>query len=904
MSSGKLLTGETFTTPTGVLVYTQDKKIALENQKTNEYAFPRVVPSLNAASCDGASMAKKSAAVLAINEKDFKTFKSAAACKHSASFGEANGCAMCLSEKTWTYIDPTESGPSINMLLWGLGIATVNVKGSQVGKPIKLSDTTGTTLPLGPVTEGTLMQVNVSQAAGQVDAPYVYGVIQATLSSGVVYSLGIGEFLETDSISNTFVRNGRAKLFNEVGKYLYKLMPGKNKTSMSIQGTLPLTFIEEDNIASNTCEGPFVTTQASYDQMVNDDPCTNPAGQGPGNYNDLCLQKVITAEGCSAAGTWFQDPTSVAGSMSLTDFKTWLASQIPKTKTDPEVSMGCTGIDISTPCDSFMSNPKAVPDAKCLSYLYANKSQESYVGSGYPNSKSTTKGDYNFCSESGKANPERPEGNALLTGIARNGYNGKFGIESIKDYLSDMFNKTKNTNLSPFVDDSAGGKKNSLLDCLSLVATPPLPPPIVAPPSSACTMGPSQGKFLRDPSGFIGWNPKGTNVINPVTSCASGTCPGKPISACGNFTQLTRDEFSKYTQCQNNFDCSMISNAGTCEPTIRNNTNINTSLPLVNGRRGDANFPGVSDIQSCITAARSKFPKGPLGVTTNPANSSQCWAVPMTSSGPGITTAAGWQSAFLDDSSNCGPQAQPQPEPTCIHDYTFNNFVQWTGPGTDIGTAITATKDECACKCSANTTCVGYSWEKALMNPLDKGPCYLKQKVTEKSVDPTWGTYMKNSPPPKLACASLAGRPVYVCGPLGGTIWSRPSGFLGISTYEFGFPKNAGSFWVYGTPNSQAGAPSGRGPTVSKTFNNTSGVPIKATIFCSFDDAGTVNMNGQRVLDQRGNIGSTSYTLEPGCTRVDLSCWNDGGPAGILFAMIDSNNNVLLQTDSTWTITT
>ena len=832
MSSGKLLTGETFTTPTGVVVYPQDKKTAIANQKTNGYAFPHAIASLNAASCEGASMGRKSAAVLAINEKDYTTFKNVAACKHSASFGEGTGCAMCLSEKAWTYIDPTVQGPSITMILWGLGIATVQVKGVQVGKASKLDDTTGISIPLGPVTEGTTIQVNVTQATGQVDAPYLYGVIQTTLSSGILYSLGIGDFLETDSISNTFVRRGRTKLFNEVDKYLYKLMPGKNKNTMSIQGTLPLTFIEEDNIASNTCTGPFVTTQASYNEMVNDDPCTNPAGQGPGNYDDLCLQKVITTAGCSAAGKWFQDPSEVAGSKSLTEFKQWLTSLIPNINTDPYISMGCTGVDISTPCDAFVKNPRSIPDAKCLSYLYANKSQGSYIGSGYPTSKSSVKGDYNFCSESGKANPERPDGNALLTGIARNGYNGKFGIESIKDYLSDMYNKATNKNLNPFVDDSAGGNKNNLLNCLSLIVSPPPPPPIVPPPpppppppSAACTMGPSQGKFIRDTSGFIGWNPTGTTVINPVGSCATGTCPGKPISACGNFTQLTHDQFKTYTHCPNYFDCSMIAAEPACKPLIRNNTNINTSIPLVNGRRGDANFPGVSDIQSCIAAARKKFPTGPIGVTTNPANNSQCWAVPMKSSGPGITTAAGWQSAFVDDSPNCATQPPPQ---------------------------------------------------------------------------------VASPPPPaeKPSCPIVSGKPVHVCGPLGGTIWSRPNGFLRISLYEFSFPTNPGSFWVYGTPNSQNGAPAGRGPTVSKMYNNTSGVPIKTTIFCSFDDAGTVIMNGQRVLDQRGTVASTSYTLQPGCTRVDLSCWNDNGPAGLLFIMLDSNKNVLLQTNSSWTITT
>ena len=79
-----------------------------------------------------------------------------------------------------------------------------------------------------------------------------------------------------------------------------------------------------------------------------------------------------------------------------------------------------------------------------------------------------------------------------------------------------------------------------------------------ADPLAACKIGASQGTFIRHPNGFIGWNPTGSMVINPVGSCAKGTCPGQPGSACRNFKQLTPDQFGKYTHCPNHFDCSMM----------------------------------------------------------------------------------------------------------------------------------------------------------------------------------------------------------------------------------------------------------------------------------------------------------------------------------------------------------
>jgi hypothetical protein len=649
------------------------------------------------------------------------------------------------------------------------------------------------------------MNVKISQVSGQVKAPYVYGAIVTSLPSGSTYSLDISTFLEKDSVSNTFTRRGLPVSFSAVGKFLAKMMPASNKKSMSIQGPFPLTFIEEDNIASIYCsDSPFVTTQDSYNEMVSDDPCTNPAGQGPGNYDDLCLQEAIKKAGCSAAGTWFQEPSIPAGSMPLSEFKSWLAKQVPKVNTDPEISMGCTGVDISTPCDAFLKNPTSIPDAKCLSFIYSNNSKNSYIGSGYPTStsKSSPKGPYNFCKADGVANPATANGATLLSGIAKSGYNGKFGIESIKNYLSDMYNKATNTNLNPLIDDAAGGNKTSLLNCLNIVVTPPPPPPIVQPPvASACTVGASRGTFIRHPNGFIGWNPTGSKVINPVGSCITGTCPGKSMSACGNFIQLTPEQFGEYTHCPNYFDCSMMLTSDQCKPNIQYDTNINTAIPLVNGARGDAHFPGISDMQACISAARKRFPSGPLGVTVNPANNTQCWAVPMTSSGPGISKKTGWQSVFLNETTDC--------------------------------------------------------------------------------------------------CPSLNGTPVYVAGTLGSSVWTA------YPQYENGFPKDPGTYWIYGIPNSKATAPIGKGPTVSNTYNNTTGSPMSVTLYCSADDYCEVFINGNRVINNKvGTLISTNYTLQPGCSRIDIFPENTGGPAGIIFAMFnDSTRKPILQSDSSWTIT-
>ena len=89
-------------------------------------------------------------------------------------------------------------------------------------------------------------------------------------------------------------------------------------------------------------------------------------------------------------------------------------------------------------------------------------------------------------------------------------------------------------------------------------AVAPAPAAAAADPLAACKVGASQGSFIRHPNGFIGWNPTGSSVINPVASCKVGICPSQRETACGNFKQLTPDQFSKYAHCPNYFDCSMM----------------------------------------------------------------------------------------------------------------------------------------------------------------------------------------------------------------------------------------------------------------------------------------------------------------------------------------------------------
>ena len=99
ISSGSLITGETFTGPTGVLVYKADKDQTISEQRTNGHKFPRAIPSLNAAQCVGASKSDSALPVLALNKEDYEGYRKRNACKTGHAFAEE--CGLCVSTKDY-----------------------------------------------------------------------------------------------------------------------------------------------------------------------------------------------------------------------------------------------------------------------------------------------------------------------------------------------------------------------------------------------------------------------------------------------------------------------------------------------------------------------------------------------------------------------------------------------------------------------------------------------------------------------------------------------------------------------------------------------------------------------------------------------------------------------------------
>lgn len=472
ITSGTLITGESFTTPTGVVVYKADKDEANATKINNGYSFARAIPSLNGATCVGANKNNDALPVLAINQEDFDAFRKRKECRDSHKIGEQ--CGRCVSDQESTWVPPSGGKQPLTLYLWGAGKAAVSLANGFNSELLSLSSA-ATAVPIGRVEEGTGIQVSVSRAES-VDGPYVYGVIVSATAAKGIYKLPMEKFMEKDSVSGAAPRRNGVKYFDDVKVFCNKLMPQSNQTSMSLQGFIPVTMVEYDQLAAFDCpSAPIVQTQASAELLI-DDVCLSPKGQGPGTYSDDCIKQTILQAGCSTNGDWYKNPPANRN-FKLGDYMNDIKKKAALVDTDPGASMGCLGVDISTPCDAYLNG--GIPDKTCMTYLYLNQSETSKrVGRAYKYADtkyaSMVGNMIGFCRPQGELNPQM-SANAMgtLTGVA-SGYKGVSGIEAVKMYLSDVFTKAVGS-LDVNVEDDKGGRKTSWKKCFGMkIADAPL----------------------------------------------------------------------------------------------------------------------------------------------------------------------------------------------------------------------------------------------------------------------------------------------------------------------------------------------------------------------------------------------------------------------------------------------
>lgn len=470
ITSGSLTTGESFTTPTGVLVYKKDKEEAINTAISKGYPFARALPSLDSAVCVGANKDNNSLPVLAINQADYDAFRKRHDCRTFKKIG--GQCGRCVSDQESTWIPPSGGKQPLTLYLWGSGKAKVSLATGFVSDLLPLSESSATPVPIGRVEEGTGIQIFVESDQG----PYVYGAILSATAARGLYKLPIEKFMETDTISGSAPRRNGVKYFNDAKVFCNKMMAQSDKKSMNLSGFIPVTLVEADQLAAFDCpSAPLVQAQASAELLI-DDVCLNPRGQGPGTYTEDCIRQTVLQGGCSTNGDWYKNPSKTVEDLGnyMNYIKTKATSG--EVETDPAVAMGCKGVDISTPCDAFLNG--GVPDKACMSYLYLNQSEKSKrIGRAYKNADtkytSVLGNTIAFCRPRGELNPVNANGMGTLVGIA-GGYKGLSGIEAVKTYLSDVYTKAVSS-LDLNLEDDKGGRRTSWKKCFDMkIADPPL----------------------------------------------------------------------------------------------------------------------------------------------------------------------------------------------------------------------------------------------------------------------------------------------------------------------------------------------------------------------------------------------------------------------------------------------
>ncbi len=465
--------GNAFRGPQGMLVDPTHKDEATEEQRTKGWSYARMAPSI------GTCTSAPEGPVFATNAKDLRRFNARQACLGSKSLGGPDNCALCYdSDDVYAPVPPdTEINP-ISILLRGVGNVRLKTKHGQRPRAT-LSDSSDLTLELQDLTEGDSFILEITPIEEDTTGTIVYGYMFAEKPSGGIFSMPLNLVMTVDDETGASPSKSGG-FFNFSGLDVAKMRPGSGKTRMLLRGVIPFTFVQSNTFPAMDClNGPYQKESASATAFSTDQPCFA-RGSRPGNYNAACLRARILDAGCTNAGELYKNPTvlntdSTGAAQTLAQIYAALQRTAALDMVDPAETLKCSGRQIQTPCDSFIlrqgtqkfadslnsTNPTVQAQAnQCLSFLYHNRGANetanpprvgpTYTGMvNYRNNQQQVKNIY--CLPDGALNPDtNASGKATLVRIADSGYNGKVGVDAIKQYLNDQLllaiDTTKNAN--------------------------------------------------------------------------------------------------------------------------------------------------------------------------------------------------------------------------------------------------------------------------------------------------------------------------------------------------------------------------------------------------------------------------------------------------------------------------
>lgn len=485
--------GNRFREQRGMLVEPGMKEDALQEQQDNGWAYPRVGPSVG--SCNGAP----DGPVFAVNAKDMERYKARQACLKNKALGGAEQCGMCYDSDVFSSVPPDTETNDVKIWLNGIGTATYTHRdGTRQGYTLR--EDGGSAFTLEGVKEGDNFSVEIAPITGRESATTVWGYLSAKTPRDGDFSMPLNLIFTIDDETGT-VPSKSGGFFRDAdqGLDLAKMRPGAGKTRMRLRGILPFTFVQSATFPGMDClDGPYQTKPQSLTAFATDQPCFV-KGARPGAYNDACLRARILEAGCTNAGDLFKNPQSLnlkdGAVQNLQQIYTALQTIASNDMVEPAATLQCSGRRIETPCDPFILrqgtlkfgdalNGTAIMQSQanqCLSYLYRNlganeSANPPRVGPTYSVWNwfyNTNKDQKNIaCLPEGALNPDtNTTGKQTLIRVADQGYNGKVGVDAIKQYLTDQLNLAADSNRNANTDPE---RKAAIQNCFgkNLTALP------------------------------------------------------------------------------------------------------------------------------------------------------------------------------------------------------------------------------------------------------------------------------------------------------------------------------------------------------------------------------------------------------------------------------------------------
>jgi len=267
----------------------------------------------------------------AINKATCEYMQNDIDCKNNTNPIGTKNCSQCFSDSSFHAV--VDNVPSVSPTFTFYTNATdMTLKITETNKTyILLSSattipvTSGVTNKSGPtanginfrtvftgpvdIKEGNNFTITASNSSGA--SVSTAGFLQGATYQGV-YSIDINALVDTDNDQTPSVGG-------DVNGYL-QLNQLYGTTNMKLHGLMTFTFVNPSAFDSVNCQnGPFVTSKASAEFILANQPCYAPDAT-PGNYGARCLQKMFIAVGGTTSGSGYPNTDENIRKLNVDDF--------------------------------------------------------------------------------------------------------------------------------------------------------------------------------------------------------------------------------------------------------------------------------------------------------------------------------------------------------------------------------------------------------------------------------------------------------------------------------------------------------------------------------------------------------------------------------------------------------